>query len=391
MTKPKLIRVTTVPLSLKTLLKGQLRFMNENGFEVLGVSSPGKDLKDVEENEGIRCIPIEMSRFITPFKDLKSLWQFYRFCKTEKPLVVHSHTPKAGLIAMLGAGLANVPLRLHTIAGLPLMETDGFKRKLLIATEKLTCYFATRIYPNSNELNKFILENRFTTEKKLKVLGNGSSNGIDTDAFDPNLITEQRKQDLRESLNIGKEDFVFIFVGRLVGDKGINELVKAFSQLEKTKDGAAIKLILVGPQETNLDPLKPETLTLINDHPDILEVGFQSDVQLYFSISDVLAFPSYREGFPNVVLQAAAMELPCIVTNINGCNEIITENENGWLIPAKDAEKLRERMNWCYLNREEFQDMGTRSRKIIKERFDRKIIWNELLNEYKELIQGAMK
>ncbi len=183
MTKPKLLRVTTVPMSLKTLLKGQHRFMTENGFEVVGVSSAGQYLTDVEKDEGIRVVAFEMTRQITPLKDLKALWNFYKLCKKEKPLMVHSHTPKAGIVGMLGAKLAGVPIHLHTVAGLPLMEADGTKRKILDLVEKLTYRYATKVYPNSKGLYDFIEENAYTTSDKLKIIANGSSNGIDTTHF----------------------------------------------------------------------------------------------------------------------------------------------------------------------------------------------------------------
>ncbi len=228
MEKTKIIRITTVPQSLQTLLKGQHRFMSEQGFEVVGVSSYGKELQEVATNEEIRVQAIEMSRKITPFQDLKSLWQMYCFLKKEKPQIVHSHTPKAGTIGMLASKLAGVPHRLHTIAGLPLMEATGIKRIILNVVEKLTYACATKIYPNSKGLYDFILEEKFTSKDKLKIIANGSSNGIDTEHFNPNQISEQQNQDVKKSLNITEKDFIFIFVGRLVGDKGINELVSAF-------------------------------------------------------------------------------------------------------------------------------------------------------------------
>src|SRR5690606_28157874 len=319
MTQSKLIRITTVPVSLKTLLKGQHRFMSENGFEVIGVSSNGEQLYEVEKEEGVRVEALEMTRTISPLKDIKALWDFYRLCKKEKPVMVHSHTPKAGIVGMLGAKLAGVPIRLHTVAGLPLMEVIGLKRKVLDIVEKLTYSCANMVYPNSKGLYDFILSNRFTNKQKLKVIANGSSNGIDTSLFSPQQISLEQQSQLKEDLNISVSDFVFVFVGRLVKDKGINELVSAFSNLK----GHNAKLLLVGTFEEELDPLLPETLNDIESNNNILSVGWQSDVRPYLAIANALVFPSYREGFPNVVMQAGAMGLPSIVTDINGCNEII--------------------------------------------------------------------
>ena len=386
----KLIRITTVPLSLKVLLKGQLRFMASNGFDVKGVSSEGEELREVHENEGIAVEAITMSRKITPFQDLKSLWQMWNFLRKEKPQIVHTHTPKAGIIGMLAARLAGVPHRLHTVAGLPLMEAIGTKRKILNFVEKLTYSSATRVYPNSKGLYDFILQNNFTQSNKLKIIANGSSNGIDTAFFSPDQVTEIEKVTLREKLNIQPDDFVFVFVGRIVSDKGINELIKAFSELQTVENKpTGIKLLLVGGLENDLDPLNPETLAEINQNRDIISVGFQQDVRPFFAISDALAFPSYREGFPNVVMQAGAMGLPSIVSDINGCNEIIIEGENGLIIPSKNVEKLKEKMLTLAKDKNLYTKLKGNSRRMIENRYEQSVVWNALLEEYEGLLQSV--
>ena len=387
----KLIRITTVPLSLKVLLKGQLRFMASNGFDVKGVSSEGEELREVHENEGIVMEAINMSRKITPFQDLKSLWEMWNFLRKEKPQIVHTHTPKAGIIGMLAARLAGVPHRLHTVAGLPLMEAIGTKRKILNFVEKLTYSSATRVYPNSKGLYDFILQNNFTQSNKLKIIANGSSNGIDTTFFSPDQVTELERVTLREKLNIQPDNFVFVFVGRIVSDKGINELIKAFSELQAAENNepAGIKLLLVGGLENDLDPLNPETLAEINQNKDIISVGFQQDVRSFFAIADALVFPSYREGFPNVVMQAGAMGLPSIVSDINGCNEIIIEGENGLIIPPKNVEKLKEKMLTLAKDKNLYTKLKGNSRRMIENRYEQSVVWNALLEEYEGLLQSV--
>ena len=387
----KLIRITTVPLSLKVLLKGQLRFMASNGFDVKGVSSEGEELREVHENEGIAVEAITMSRKITPFQDLKSLWEMWNFLRKEKPQIVHTHTPKAGIIGMLAARLAGVPHRLHTVAGLPLMEATGTKRKILNFVEKLTYSSATRVYPNSKGLYDFILQNNFTQSNKLKIIANGSSNGIETTFFSPDQVTELERVTLREKLNIQPDDFVFVFVGRIVSDKGINELIKAFSQLQAVENNepTGIKLLLVGGLENDLDPLNPETLAEINQNRDIISVGFQQDVRSFFAIADTLVFPSYREGFPNVVMQAGAMGLPSIVSDINGCNEIIIEGENGLIIPSKNVEKLKEKMLTLAKDKNLYTRLKGNSRRMIENRYEQSVVWNALLEEYEGLLQSV--
>lgn len=382
--KHKLIRITTIPESLKVLLKDQPRFMSENGFEVICISSPGKALEELQISEGVQVQEVAMTRKITPFKDLLSLFAIFKILLKEKPLIVHSHTPKAGLLTMIAAKIACVPIRLHTVAGMPLMETKGLKRFVLLKMEKLTYLCSTKIYPNSIGLKSIILKNKLTHETKIKVILNGSSNGIDTNFFDRSKIKQFECESLKEALGIKPSDFVYIFVGRLVGDKGINELIEVFNDISShNKD---VKLILVGDYEENLDPLNSETKKIIKVNSRILGIGFKEDVRPYFAISSCLVFPSYREGFPNVVMQAGAMGLPSIVTDINGCNEIILEGKNGIVVPPKNKIKLKQAMLNILHQKDSFSKMADISRELILERYERKVFFNTLLVEYKELI-----
>ncbi|WP_271767094.1 glycosyltransferase family 4 protein [Aquimarina algiphila] len=380
----KIIRVTTVPISLGKLLQGQLQFMSQH-YDVIGVSGKGGDtLEKVSKQEGVRVIPIEMTRKITPVQDLKAVFALYRLFKKEKPDIVHSHTPKAGTLSMLAAKLAGVPHRLHTIAGLPLLEATGAKRTLLNTVEKLTYACATKIYPNSTGLNDIIIKHKFTSPKKLKVIANGSSNGIDTSFFDPGLYSDEDNLKLSKSLGISSSDTVIVYVGRLVRDKGIHELIDAFKKLNT--ESANAKLLLVGAYEKDLDPLSPETEEEINTNPNIIMVGWQDDVRPYFAMSDILAFPSYREGFPNVVMQAASMGLASIVTDINGCNEIITDsNNNGKIIPVKNAEQLFENIKLLVNDDTLRTTLAANARTSITSRYERKVVWNAILEEYRQL------
>lgn len=381
--RKKIIRVVTVPGSFG-LLKGQLKFMSDY-FEILGISSKGKNdiLQKISERESIRITSVEMTRKITPIQDLKAVWSLYKIFKREKPFIVHSHTPKAGTLSMLAALLARVPHRLHTIAGLPLVEAKGIKRVILNSVEKITYSCATKIYPNSYGLVEIILQNKFTSHYKLKVIGEGSSNGIDTNHFNPALYDDNFKKELRKKLNIPKDSFVFIFLGRLVTDKGVNELVKAFSKL--SKEFTDIRLLLLGNHEKELDPLLPESEHIIETNNNIITTGWVDDVRPYFSISNALTFPSYREGFPNVVMQAAAMKLVSIVSDINGCNEIIKHDHNGIIIPVKDEEALYNAMAQVYNNKKTSIEMGNVSRKLILSNYERSEVWNALLKEYNSL------
>ena len=379
----KLFRITTVPISVEKLLGKQLSYMDRY-FDVTAISSDQVYLERVGKELGVKTHTINMTRKITPLEDLKSLWTMYAYFRKEKPEIVHSHTPKAGLIGMLAAKLAGVKIRLHTVAGLPLMETTGLKRKVLNLVEKLTYSCATKVYPNSKGLHDFILEEKLGTADKIQVIGNGSTNGIDTAHFSPESYSVSEKAQLRQELEIEASAFVFVFVGRLVKDKGINELVSAFMKIQ-TNSSKKLKLLLVGPLEQDLDPLAPDVLQTIDSNPDIISLGFQKDVRPYFAIGDALVFPSYREGFPNVVLQALSMGIPALVSDINGCNEIVQDGYNGSIFPAKDEIALQKSMEQILADHF-YETVKANSRSSIM-KYEQQVIWNLLKENYDNLLK----
>jgi glycosyltransferase involved in cell wall biosynthesis len=382
----KLIRITTVPISLDKLIEGQMSYMKDH-FEVLAISSASDTLDKVGKKEGVATLAVEMTRKITLIKDLSAVFSLVKIFRQYKPQIVHTHTPKAGIVGMLAAYIARVPVRMHTVAGLPLLESQGLKRLLLNTVEKLTYVFATRVYPNSFVLKEIILKNRFCKLEKLKVIANGSTNGINTSYFNPELYSKEDKESMKRSLGICKNEFVFIFVGRLVSDKGLNELINAFHKL--TSQQTNVKLLLLGSLEDELDPLEEQTKAVIQNNQQITALGFKSDVRPYFSIADALVFPSYREGFPNVVMQAGAMGLPSIVSNINGCNEIIEHNKNGIIIPVKNTTTLFKSMNQMLNNSKLRTDLENNARAMICSRFEQKLVWDALLTEYKNQIANV--
>ncbi|WP_295180463.1 glycosyltransferase family 4 protein [uncultured Christiangramia sp.] len=378
----KLVRVTTIPLSLEKLLEGQLTFMSQH-YQVIAVAADEKRLEKYGVDNNVETYAVELTRAITPIADLKAVFKLTSFLRKEKPLIIHSHTPKAGIISMLAGWLAGVPIRLHTVAGLPLLEVKGFKRRILDFVEKLTYKLAHKVFPNSFELKKIILDLNYANESKLKVLGNGSSNGIDTTYFDPQRFTEDFKSDLRSKFGIPQEDIVFVFVGRLVKEKGIEELVRAFNELRVSSPKCS--LLLIGPYEQELDPISEEIIQEIEKNPKIITTGYELDVRPYFAIANILTFPSYREGFPNVVLQAGAMSLPAIVSDINGCNEIIQNGENGIIIPVKSEEALKVAMKKLVEDIDLRSQLTLNARQVIQKKYEREYFWQILLKEYKEL------
>ncbi|MDR1895904.1 MAG: glycosyltransferase family 4 protein [Prevotellaceae bacterium] len=381
-TANKLFRLTTIPTSLDRLLKSQLRFLNQY-YDVTAIASDDRETwHAIELREGVKCKIIHMERDISIFNDLKSLIALYRFFRKERPAIVHANTPKASLLSMLAAKLAGTPHRIYTVTGLRFESETGLKRKILILMEKITCRAATNVIPEGQGVEKTLRINKITN-KPLKVIANGNINGIDTDYFSPVHFLDEEKNRLKSSLKIQPDDIVFCFVGRLVMDKGINELVQTFSEINQQYHHT--KLLLVGDFEKKLDPLLPKTEQEMNENANIIFVGYQPDVRPYLAISDVFTFPSYREGFPNVVMQAGAMELPSIVTDINGCNEIIADGVNGLIIPSKNKEQLKEKMILLLENRDLRNHLKQNARRMITSRYEQQMVWDALLEEYQKL------
>ncbi len=381
---PKLIRITTVPMALKHLLAGQMRYMKENGFDVIMVSADGKEREDVIQNEGCTHVIIPMTRKITPIADLKSLWQLYRFIKKEKPDILHSHTPKAGLLAMLAAKYAGVKIRIHTIAGLRFMTSTGITKKILVMMEKLTASSATHVWPNSFSLLKYIRENKLVSESKLNVIAKGSSNGINLKRFSEENLNKEKLQQIREQLSFNPEYIYLLSVGRIVNDKGIDELLKVFSELYKEND--KLKLILLGSFEEELDPISFESKSVLKNHPGIIHINWSNEVEYYMQFASLLIHPSHREGFPNVILQAGAMNCPVVCSIIEGNIDIVEHEKTGLLFKVKNEADLKEKLKFAISHPEQIKQYAVELRNKIENHFDQQIVHQAIRDKYFELI-----
>lgn len=367
----KIFRVATVPQSLSSFCRGMLKELSRE-YEVVAVSSPGKLLDEVGAREGVRTIAVPMERHISLVRDLKSLWRMWRVMRRERPDMVHSMTPKAGLISMMAGWLTGVPVRVHTFTGLVWPTSKGFKRRVLMATDWLTCACATHIIPEGEGVKSDLL-NHHITHKPIKVLGYGNVKGIDLNRYNPDEFDAEQHN-----------GFTFVFVGRIVRDKGINELVKAFDRLHQEHED--VRLVLIGPREDDLDPVLPETLARINRGDGIEAVGRQSDVRPFYAQADALVFPSYREGFPNVVIEAGAMGLPSIVTDINGSREIIINGQNGVIVPSQDEQALYKAMKHFVENPDKIKAMAANARPLIASRFEQGYVRKCLYDFYHEIL-----
>lgn len=376
----KIIRATTVPGSLNNFCRGLLSELQEReGYEVVALSSPGEALDEIREREKVRTIAVAMQRHISPVNDLRSLWKLIRAFRREKPDMVHSMTPKAGLLCMMAAWICRVPVRIHTFTGLVFPTSTGLKRKILMATDWLTCACATHVIPEGEGVKNDLVTNSIT-RKPLRVLGFGNVRGIDLNRFDP-----ENPEVIKAAEIIRREEVLtFIFIGRLVGDKGIPELVKAFCRLNKELPHT--RLLLVGREEPQLDPLDSSTLKEISDNPVIEAIGQKSDVRPWLLASDIFILPSHREGFPNVVIEAGAMGLPSIVTDINGSREIIHNGENGLIVPSKNADALYEAMKHFAETPEDIRAIAANARPMIASRFEQSFVRQCLKDYYKEIL-----
>ncbi len=372
MKKLKIIRSATVPQSLDSFCNGVLKELSQE-YEVVAVSSPGEALDKVSRREGVRTIAVPMERHISLMNDLRSLWQMWRVMRRERPDLVHAMTPKAGLICMMAAWLARVPRRVHMFTGLVWPTSTGLKRRILMATDWLTCACATHVIPEGEGVKNDLLSHHIT-RKPIKVLGYGNVKGIDMEHYNPALFSNVSHQ----------EGFTFVFVGRIVRDKGINELVAAFDRLHE--DYPDVRLVLIGPREDDLDPVLPATLERINSGNGIEAVGPQSDVRPFYASADALVFPSYREGFPNVVIEAGAMGLPSIVTDINGSREIIIDGQNGVIVPPRDEEALYQAMKRFVEQPDEIAAMAQKARGLIASRYEQSYVRQCLYDFYHEIL-----
>ena len=376
----RLLRITTVSISLRVLLRGQLEFMTENGIEVLAVSAPGPDVKQLR----VPFRAVGMTRAITPVRDLFALIQLMIIMIRFKPDVVHTHTPKAGLLGMLAAWFCRIPVRIHTIGGIPWLEFRGFKRRLLKWLEVLTIRVSTDTLINSFNLRTILKSELPSIKDEIKVIGKGSTNGIDSKYFSSTPELKAAADQLRIKLGISEGDKVFCFVGRLSLHKGITELVTAFDHIRQSYSG--VHLLLVGYFDNERESLSPKLELRIKRGDGITVTGLVDDVRPWLTASDVLVFPTYREGFPNVLMQAGCLGVPIIASDINGCNEILSGNSFGTLIPPKDTKALTAAMESFLQNPDSFKNKAAQLRSYIIGNFDQALIWQELLNFYRNKI-----
>ena len=377
--KPKVVHMVTSAVSVG-LMKGQLAYLNNKGYDVTVISSPGERLIQAQKEEGINIKAIKMERTISPLKDFISLIKVIYYFIQIRPQICNSGTPKAGLIGMLAAWLTKVPLKVYTIRGLPFEGAKGIKRKILLLIEKIACACADKVICISPSIQDQVIINKITSKNKTIVFGAGSSNGLQLDNYNFNSVIEMEVKKIRERYHLDRFKFLIGYVGRINNFKGVEELVFAFELLQKKHDN--IGLILIGNKESK-DPISEEVELMIRENQNIIEVGYTNDPIPYYFAMDILAFPTYREGFGNVSIEAQATGTPVVITNATGVIDTVIDDETGFVVKVKDVQGLCNAIE-KYINEPELISlMGRKAKTNVFEKFDSQIIWKGIENLYK--------
>jgi glycosyltransferase involved in cell wall biosynthesis len=379
----RLVHVTTIPETL-AFLAGQVVDMTNRGFSVIAISSPGRALGFFGERERIPTFGVAMPRRVTPLRDLLAVGRIYRHFRRIRPHIVHAHTPKGGLLAMIGAWLARVPVRIYHIHGLPYMTKTGSRRALLRCTERVACALAHQVLCVSHSIREVAVTEGLCTANKVTVLRSGTVNGVDAmGRFDPARFTGMREQ-TRNRCGIPSSAMVLGFVGRIVRDKGLVELIQSWKELRE--EFPNLHLLVVGPFESQ-DPLPATVVNMLHADPRIHLMGTQPDPAPLYGAMDLVILPTYREGFPTVPLEAAAMALPVVATRVPGCIDAVEDGVTGKLVPARDPQALADAIRIYLSNADLRRRHGDAGRDRVLRDFRREPIWEALYQEYVWLLR----
>lgn len=372
----KITYIVSIPESVGAFLKERILFLKSQ-FKVEVICSPGNQNEQFRAL-GINVIEIPIFRRLSPLKDIVSVWRLWKYLRKSKPDIVHTMTPKAGLLGNMAAWLSKVPIRIAMFNG-ELALPNPIVRAIVKITNALTCWFATHLNADGQGTKRYV-ENQHITHKPIEVFWNGNINGIDLNKFQPH----GHRENIRNSLSIQNEDTVYMFVGRIVHDKGIDELIPAFCKLANLHEN--VHLVLVGGEEKDIDPIRSDNESLIQKHARIHAVGRQNNVSDWLEAADIFVLPSHREGCNCALLEAGAMSLPCIASDIGGCRDSITHNHNGLLFEVKNVSRLYEAMQELYMNTAMRNRMAKAGRENVLNNFDRKDVWREMLMFYNRVV-----
>lgn len=375
--KPVVCRIATTDYAVLMFLRKQIEAAIANGFKVIIICSPSKQVQTYASGVGATYIPVRINRRFSPISDLISLVKLLRVLNREKVDIIHSITTKAGLLAAVSGCLLRIPVRMHIIAGLPWMEMEGWKRVIGRWSDWLTIKLNSKSYPDSPSQKSYLISNKIGTCEKLKVLGKGTVSGVDYERFSSvNCDVQKIKADL--GITASK---IGLFLGRVCKEKGVEELVKAFEKVCVTNSDCA--LLIVGPEEKEIDPLSREISNAIDENPNIVRVGSVPNPEIYYHLADFLILPSYREGFGLVVLEAAAAGIPTIGTDIVGLRDAIEDGITGELVEVKNVESLKIAIFRFFEDDNLRMRLGKQAEYRVKNDFSEQKMINLLLQEYK--------
>lgn len=338
----RIARVSTVAFFLVTQLKEQVTRLAELGANVTLICSPGPELNQLALSEHLRYVPVRIERSIQPIQDLVAIFTLYRIFRRQRFDVVHTTTPKAGLVAGIAAYLARVPVRMHTYTGQVWVTLHGPKRWMARFADRVIGWLATQCYADSPSQRTFLISEGIIDNRKIKVIGRGSLSGVDLKRFDPDYFNDKDKTEIRESFGIMTGSHVFLFIGRIAAEKGIFELLSAFEAIRA--EGFPVSLVLVGPLNDECGGETSITSNELQSKPDVHYVGFSERPEMFMAIADVLCLPSYREGFGTVVIEAAAMKVPTIGTRIFGLSDAVEDGVTGFLVDVRSSDALEAAM-----------------------------------------------
>lgn len=378
----KIARIATVPFFLYNHLRLQVADTASIGHEVVLISSGGPEVRSLEQIDGVRFVQIEIQRQISPLDDLVSLWRLFWLFRRERFHIVHTATPKAGMLGAIAAFLARVPIRLHTFTGQAWAEMRGLKRRLAKLGDSLTVLLNTRCYADSLSQRDFMVNEAIAPRSRIHVLGAGSLAGVDLRRFHCTNPRTDARQPLR-ALGVPDGHRVITFIGRITADKGVRELIESFRALQE--QGLPCTLLLIGPEEPDARQLYEATRLSELSHVYLL--GYQSDPERWLASTDVFCLPSYREGFGNVVIEAAAMGVPTVGTDIPGLRDAVVHDETGILVPVRNVPALTQALARLLADEAMRSGMGARAARRAREQFDARKISALLLEEYRMLSQ----
>lgn len=381
----RVAHISTVDMTLRYILLNQLQSVRSAGFEVMAISAPGPNVPAIEA-AGIPHIPVPLTRRFTPLIELKALWILYRVIQREGFAIVHTHTPKAGLLGRLAAKLANVPVIVHTNHGFLSHERSSLLASLFWTTlEKIGAHCSDLIFSNNMEDIETAIRLRICEPTKIMPLGPGGI-GIDIDRFNPASMSPEVIVRKRDEIGLKRDGPVVGFVARLVREKGLLEfLAAAYIVCKKIPD---TQFLIVGPVDTDRPgALEPDCAASYGVADACYFLGLRHDMPELYALMDVFVLPSHREGFGRVLAEASAMKVPVVATNVRGCRETVEHGHNGLLVPLGDVQALADAIVELLTDREKARRIGQEGRRMALERFDERLVFEKVKTEYARLLQ----